>query len=435
MNEGPIESGSDKPPPQKEAGDKEAQKEAKKDVDKSKKEAAADKKSEHKGSADSVQGQNGTKPGDKSKEDKGKDLKDNKNSESQNAIDALPKRPDVTLRGEKSGKNKLNGDGPQGTGITPGDNDNRKNQSKGDQSRPGGDQSRPGGDQSRPGGDQTRPGGDQTQIGTAQAQQKGVEAKDEASGLDKKTNNTDSSYRTISQDGRYEVVKDLDYKPVYRDGKFENPNTENKKEENKGGETDKSLERKSILNQAKEDSSSRTKDQETKVENKTDKDVEIKTKDSQSDTKDALSEFEIIERNRVADIYDKRDIDPAINDRWTSDLATGVGFKHNEHDVSLDQSQELEPGIERIANALEANPRAFVLIEGYTDRTGDQEYNNDLAGRRADSVKNVLVDKFGIDEERIQTRASGPVVQFAEANEVSNAEHRVAIIDIRFEKQ
>ncbi|MDC0674690.1 OmpA family protein [Nannocystis radixulma] len=48
-----------------------------------------------------------------------------------------------------------------------------------------------------------------------------------------------------------------------------------------------------------------------------------------------------------------------------------------------------------------------VEISGHTDSTGDRDHNIDLSKRRADAVKQYLVDK-GIDAGRITTRGAGP---------------------------
>ena len=48
-----------------------------------------------------------------------------------------------------------------------------------------------------------------------------------------------------------------------------------------------------------------------------------------------------------------------------------------------------------------------VTLEGHTDNVGGMAYNQDLSQRRADAVKNYLVEKFGIDSNRIKTVGYG----------------------------
>ena len=50
---------------------------------------------------------------------------------------------------------------------------------------------------------------------------------------------------------------------------------------------------------------------------------------------------------------------------------------------------------------LQKNPSAYVLLEGYTDNTGPEEYNLQLSHRRAESVADYLKDKYMIADERI----------------------------------
>lgn len=56
---------------------------------------------------------------------------------------------------------------------------------------------------------------------------------------------------------------------------------------------------------------------------------------------------------------------------------------------------------------LKANPEAKIMIEGHTCSIGTNEYNMGLADRRANSVKNYLIKKAGIEADRIETVAYG----------------------------
>jgi OOP family OmpA-OmpF porin len=53
-----------------------------------------------------------------------------------------------------------------------------------------------------------------------------------------------------------------------------------------------------------------------------------------------------------------------------------------------------------------AYPEVRVEIRGYTDSSGDWNYNLDLSQRRADSVKNYLVNS-GIATDRIVSKGYG----------------------------
>ncbi len=60
-----------------------------------------------------------------------------------------------------------------------------------------------------------------------------------------------------------------------------------------------------------------------------------------------------------------------------------------------------------IASVLKENSSLKVKIVGHTDSDGDGAANLDLSKRRAEAVKNMLVNEFGIDESRMQTEGKG----------------------------
>jgi len=65
-----------------------------------------------------------------------------------------------------------------------------------------------------------------------------------------------------------------------------------------------------------------------------------------------------------------------------------------------------EKNIEQLSQFMNKYPDRKIVVEGHTDSRGSAEYNMLLSKRRADSVKNALVEK-GIDESRIMTRGYG----------------------------
>ena len=98
-------------------------------------------------------------------------------------------------------------------------------------------------------------------------------------------------------------------------------------------------------------------------------------------------------------------------------------------DVFFDfDSASLKPGayseISRVANVLNQYPRTTIRVEGHTDATGSEAYNMDLSRRRAEAVKNALLQR-GVDPRRIQT------VGFGESQPISSsaaANRRVSIV-------
>jgi OOP family OmpA-OmpF porin len=62
-------------------------------------------------------------------------------------------------------------------------------------------------------------------------------------------------------------------------------------------------------------------------------------------------------------------------------------FDYNKAYIRSEYQDELDA----LAKFLEGNPESYVVIEGFTDSTGDPKYNLDLSRRRAESVKNFLM--------------------------------------------
>ncbi len=80
-------------------------------------------------------------------------------------------------------------------------------------------------------------------------------------------------------------------------------------------------------------------------------------------------------------------------------------------DVLFDfDKASLQPGGQRavaeLATFMEEYPERNVMIEGFTDSIGSESYNENLSGRRAESVRRALLDR-GISPNRIETIGYG----------------------------
>ncbi|MGK6351195.1 OmpA family protein [Parapedobacter sp. DT-150] len=62
--------------------------------------------------------------------------------------------------------------------------------------------------------------------------------------------------------------------------------------------------------------------------------------------------------------------------------------------------------IDKLVNLLADYPGASLIVDGHTDATGTEEYNQWLSEKRAEAVKKYAVEK-GIDESRITTHGLG----------------------------
>jgi OOP family OmpA-OmpF porin len=65
--------------------------------------------------------------------------------------------------------------------------------------------------------------------------------------------------------------------------------------------------------------------------------------------------------------------------------------------------------VENVAMFLKQYESGTADIQGYTDNSGDPEYNKALSQRRADSVMAVLVERFGISADRLTAEGFGEV--------------------------
>ncbi|BBO67146.1 OmpA family lipoprotein [Desulfosarcina alkanivorans] len=80
-------------------------------------------------------------------------------------------------------------------------------------------------------------------------------------------------------------------------------------------------------------------------------------------------------------------------------------------DVSFDlDSDVVRPGLynelDRIAQIMIRYPQTAILVEGHTDSTGSETYNQQLSERRANSVRNLLVQR-GVQTRRINILGFG----------------------------
>ena len=80
-------------------------------------------------------------------------------------------------------------------------------------------------------------------------------------------------------------------------------------------------------------------------------------------------------------------------------------------------SNEEMVNVYNIAEWMKANPEANVTISGYADAdTGSSNYNMALSKRRAEAVRTALVDKYGINPDRLSIQAEGSDVQPYDVN-------------------
>jgi len=107
-------------------------------------------------------------------------------------------------------------------------------------------------------------------------------------------------------------------------------------------------------------------------------------------------------------------------------------------DVTFDtNSAALRPGlyseINRVAGILNQYPNTFVRVEGHTDSRGSNEYNMDLSIRRANAVKNLLLQR-GVADGRIDVVGFGETTPVA-TNDTEAGRQRNRRVEIKIAPQ
>ena len=103
-------------------------------------------------------------------------------------------------------------------------------------------------------------------------------------------------------------------------------------------------------------------------------------------------------------------------------LTLHINFDFDKADIK----PEFESDLQRAADFIQKNQNVpYILIEGFTDSVGDDGYNQKLSERRAEAVKQYLVDKYGIDAKRLVARGGGETNPIADnGTEEGRAQNR-----------
>ncbi len=87
-----------------------------------------------------------------------------------------------------------------------------------------------------------------------------------------------------------------------------------------------------------------------------------------------------------------------------------IFYKIGSSKITADQ----QPNVEMVASYLKNHKDAKVVVKGYASQDGNEEFNIKLAQARAESVKTALVNKYGIEANRIQAEGEGIGHMFSE---------------------
>ncbi|MEI6050462.1 MAG: OmpA family protein, partial [Bacteroidota bacterium] len=125
---------------------------------------------------------------------------------------------------------------------------------------------------------------------------------------------------------------------------------------------------------------------------------------------------------------------PDMRNRLLKDgkiISYGIQF-----DVNSDKLKpESYSTLKEISDILKENPGLKVQVVGHTDSDGDELSNLDLSKRRGASVKNELVNKFGVDAARLEADGKGESQPLTDNNSAVNKakNRRVEFISLKGE--
>lgn len=85
------------------------------------------------------------------------------------------------------------------------------------------------------------------------------------------------------------------------------------------------------------------------------------------------------------------------------EIELNVTFAHNSSQIT----EAFDTEIANTADILNQNADLRVIIEGHTDSTGTDQYNEWLSRKRATAVAERMVNKYGVNSEQLETRGMG----------------------------
>jgi len=84
--------------------------------------------------------------------------------------------------------------------------------------------------------------------------------------------------------------------------------------------------------------------------------------------------------------------------------------------------------VEALATVMQASPETKVTIEGHTSKIGSTVSNKKLSQQRAQAIKDILVNRFAINESRITAIGYGGERPLLEGNDESIGSHHRRIV-------
>ena len=105
-----------------------------------------------------------------------------------------------------------------------------------------------------------------------------------------------------------------------------------------------------------------------------------------------------------------KQVETVVKNLNSMSLESVVTFRQGRTTIASDQI----PNVERIATYMKNHPESKVSIKGYASPEGSAEVNERIAKQRAEAVKNMLINKYKINANRITAEGQGVGNMFSE---------------------
>jgi OOP family OmpA-OmpF porin len=95
----------------------------------------------------------------------------------------------------------------------------------------------------------------------------------------------------------------------------------------------------------------------------------------------------------------------------TLKLTLYINFDHDKYEIK----PEFKPQLDKAAAYIKRYSNVpYILLAGHTDRDGTVEYNQQLSERRANAVRDYLINNYGIKGERLFAKGFGKLQPIAD---------------------
>ena len=135
-------------------------------------------------------------------------------------------------------------------------------------------------------------------------------------------------------------------------------------------------------------------------------------------------------RRRIERKFSRQDFRtgrPSSRDSMPAIEVDTIRFGFNESFVREEEIPQLERIGEIIERIVAANPKEVFLIEGHTDAVGSAAYNQGLSSKRANAVRDAMLQFFNIERTNIETVGYGEEFLKIETEEEEAENRRVTI--------